>query len=726
MMPMRFAGLWMLLLLALAWPVHASGNAVGPALSHAAGFYDKPFFLRLSHPDPGVTIYYTLDGSDPHPANLNGVPLRYKNTYSYRRGDPFGEFLETSFRSHRYDHPLVVADRSPLPDRYTRISTSLDFQQPYYFPELGELSRCQKRRNAWIDPFNAVVHWTNRTLASWGLTWLGPVPALKRHEVPGSNRMLKATALRAAAYRDGERVGPVVSATYFVMPRETFSLPVVSLMAQEDRLFGYEDGILVAGKTHDDFRRENPDQQRAQGAAPANWRLRGVEVPTHLQYFSHRIDPTRASLDQGVGIRIHGGATRFAPIKSLRIYARKSYGATHLEHPFFGEPQKYKRLLLRNSGNDFRGSLFRDAIMHRASANLHFDTQAYQPTVVFLNGEYWGILNLREYLNSDYLERVYGVKEKELDLMDINDADKGDNQHWRALLNYLNHHPLRASEHFSYVETQVDIDNFIDYMVANVYANNGDWPHNNTRYWRKRTSAPGDSSDFSLGHDGRWRWLMFDVDMGLKNPQQNRLTSLTKFDERRATDHTNPKALFVHLKDNPVFRERFLTRAADLLNTSFKQERMLDIVSGMRADIEPEIERHIQRWRAPSSREEWQLVIEMFNDFFVQRPLHLRRHFISHFDLNGAYSLHIDIEGFPRAHVRVNTIDIAPGTDGIGDTPYPWRGEYFQGVPLRLQAEPAACFSHWEGVASTETVLRLQPTAELRLKAVFRDSCPDS
>lgn len=724
MMPMRFAGLWMLWLLALAWPVHASGNAVGPALSHAAGFYDKPFFLRLYHPDPGVTIYYTLDGSDPHPANLNGVPLRYKNTYSYRRGDPFGEFLETSFRSHRYDHPLVVADRSPLPDRYTRISTSLDFQQPYYFPELGELSRGQKRRNAWIDPFNAVVHWTNRTLASWGLTWLGPVPALKRHEVPGSNRMLKATALRAAAYRDGERVGPVVSATYFVMPRETFSLPVVSLMAQEDRLFGYEDGILVAGKTHDDFRRENPDQQRAQGAAPANWRLRGVEVPTHLQYFSHRIDPTRASLDQGVGIRIHGGATRATPIKSLRLYARKEYGATRLDHPFFGEPKKYKRLLLRNSGNDFRGALFRDAIMHKASATLRFDVQDYQPTVVFLNGEYWGILNLREYLNADYLERVHGVKEKDLDLMDIDQADEGDDRHWRALLAYLERHPMRDPAHFAYVETQVDIDNFIDYQAANLYAGNSDWPHNNQRFWRKRTTAP--DAEGRPAHDGRWRWLMFDVDMGMTQPHISRLKPITTLHKDVQLERNNPKALFIHLLDSPAFRERFLNRFADLLNTSFESQRMRGIITGMRAGIEPEIDRHILRWKTPESRDTWESVIEHFLMFAEQRPALERQKFVKHFGLPGTYTLLIDRSGDPRAHVRVNTIDIAPGTDGIGDTPYPWRGEYFQGVPLRLQAEPAACFSHWEGVASTETVLRLQPTAELRLKAVFRDSCPDS
>jgi hypothetical protein len=724
MMPVRLAGLWVLCLLALAWPVHATENAVGPVLSHVAGFYDKPFFLRLSHPDPGVTIYYTLDGSEPHPASLDGVPLRYKNTYSYRRGDPFGELLETHFRSHRYDHPLVVADRSPLPDRYTRISTSLDFQQPNYFPELGELSRGQRRRNALIDPFNAMVHWTNRTLASWGLTWLGPVPALKRHEVPGSNRMLKATALRAAAYRDGERVGPVVSATYFVMPRETFSLPVVSLLAQEDRLFGYEDGILVAGKAHDDFRRENPDQQRAQGAAPANWRLRGVEVPTHLQYFSHRIHPTRASLDQGVGIRIHGGATRAAPIKSLRLYARKEYGATRLDHPFFGEPKKYKRLLLRNSGNDANGALFRDAIMHKASATLRFDVQDYQPTVVFLNGEYWGILNLREYLNADYLERVHGVKEKELDLMDIDEADEGDDRHWRALLAYLERHSMRDPAHFAHVETQVDIDNFIDYQAANLYAGNSDWPHNNQRFWRKRITAP--DAEGRPAHDGRWRWFMFDVDMGMTRPEVSRLKPVTSIHKGMHLERNNPKALFIHLLESPVFRERFLTRFADLLNTSFESQRMRGIITGMRTGIEPEIDRHIQRWKTPESRETWESVIEHFLMFAEHRPALERQKFVRHFGLPGTYALQIDRAGDPRAHVRVNTIDIAPGTDGVGDTPYPWRGEYFQGVPLQLQAEPAACFSHWDGVASTEALLRLLPTTELRLKAVFRDSCPDS
>lgn len=712
------------LLMILSWLVTPHALALAgesaPVLSHQAGFYDKPFFLQITHPDPAAAIYYTLDGSDPDPAHVDGVTYRYKNTYSYRRGDPFGEFLEARFHSHRYEHALVVADRSPLPDRYTRISTALGHTEPHYFPEIGQLSKGNRRRNALIDPVNSVVNGLNRTLALWGITSLGPIPTLTRHEPPGSNRLLKATALRAAAFKDGQQIGPVVSATYFVMPRETFSLPVVSLMAQDDRLFGYESGILVAGKAHDDFRKEQPDQQRAQGAAPANWRLRGLEVPTHLQYFSDRIDPQRASLDQGVGIRVHGGATRYAPIKSLRLYARKSYGATHMEHPFFGEPQKYKRLLLRNSGNDFRASLFRDAITHVASANLAFDTQAYQPTVVFLNGEYWGILNLRERHDAHYLERVYGVDEEDLDLMDLNEASVGDDLNWRALLTFLQSHSLRDPRNYAHVQSQVDIENFIDYQVTNLYAGNSDWPQNNQRFWRKRTT--GETGDDRPGHDGRWRWLLFDVDMGMTYPQRSRLKAATTMD-RGGPERNIPKTLFARLIDNPDFRERFLTRYADLLNTSFTTERMQDIIMRLHHGIAPEIDRHILRWQLPESRETWESVTEHFMRFAQERPDLERKQLVDFFRLGGLYTLEVDVAGSPQGHVRVNSTVIAPGTDGVSDRPYPWRGVYFKGLPLSVEPHPKACFSHWEALDAPGPELRLSPSEDLRLRAVFRDGC---
>lgn len=697
----------------------------GVVFSHPPGFYDQPLALRLSHPDEEAVIYYTLDGSEPDPGNVGGSTYRYKNLYSYRASDPFGPFLEHRVQTHLYQGAITVDDRSSAPDRYSRINTTILSGLPRYFPPAQPLSPAKQKANDWIARANRGVQSINGWWSGEAGDPAGPLPALPAFEPPEPNHLLKGTVVRAAAFRKGEALGPVTTASYFVMPRSTFQLPVVSLVAPEERLFGYDRGILVAGVAHDRFRQENPTQQRAMGNSPGNWLARGkdAEVPAHLHFFSHTLSPQQASIDQAVGIRVHGGINRAAPSKSLRIYARKEYGKATLEHAFFGREEKFKRLLLRNSGNDFYTTMMRDAAIQRILAGLRFDVQDYQPSVVFMNGEYWGLLNLREYMDKHFLAREHGVDEDRLDIMDLNEADEGDDAHWRALMEYATAHPLSEERHYRQVAQWVDIDNFIDYIIAQVFVVNYDWPHNNVRRWRLRTT-PGETPS-SPAHDGRWRWLVFDTDAGFRDHKPDALDRLVAVNPRYNSETAE---LFRRLLKNRQFQQAFVVRFSDLLNTTFRTDRMQSVISGVRAGIADEMPRHIQRWAHPASLEEWEKVVKHYQNFAGERPALQRQQLARFFKLPGEYRLTVNVSDSAHGRVRVNTTTLDETTHGVTESVYPWSGTYFQRVPLEVEAVAAPChaFSHWQGHARKEPRIVVRPTSDVSLTAVFQRTCAGS
>jgi len=722
-------------LLAAGVPLAIADTGGGsPLLSHPSGFYEKPFFLRMSHPDAKAIIYYTLDGSEPDPSNLGGTSFSHRTEYSSHPSVMTSPFLAGQYITHRYTRPLIIRDRSIEPDRFNRISTSLPgsappeaSKPPKYFPSPSLPDNKGSLTGKAISQINRLADDVS-LLATSKLSWPGvPMPHIRPRARPTQKQLLKATVVRAAAFIEGERISPINTASFFVMDRQTISLPVVSLVTREDHLFGYENGLFVAGKRFEDSVKSwlaLPAEKRAKTrlSSDANWNVRGVEAPAHFQYFSLTGSPSTIAISQDVGIRVHGGVTRFSPNKSIRIYARKSYGKEYLEHAFFGTDNKYKRLLLRNSGNDHAGLLYRDAAIQAISSNLKFDTQAYQPSAVFINGEYWGILNLREHMDKHYLRRVHSVKESNIDLMNLEQAVEGDDLAWRELKQFLETHTLKDEKNYKQVVNLIDIDNFIDYQIANIFFANTDWPHNNQRFWRARTPKAHDSGQSS--QDGRWRWLMFDTDRGFGAPIANLLPVASgQFKTIRTTEAPWSTLLLSRLLENDEFRTQFIVRYNDLLNTTFLSSRMLSILDDIQSGIRSEIPRHIQRWAAPESAEQWGQANQTLKTAARERTPIQRQHLADFFSLKGSYRLQVDVGGSALGYVRINSTDIAPGTDGIEDYPYPWIGEYFREMPLRIEARPHHCFSHWEGAQAHGPVLVLKPSADLQVKAVFLEKC---
>lgn len=275
-----------------------------PTFSVNGGFFTENLNLIISHPDPEVTIIYTTDGSDPDINNLNGTTYQYKNEYPYELGSlPVDTFFTKSFQSNQYVNPITIVDRTSEPNDISTISTTFDSDPSYYIPD-----------------FN----------------------------------IFKGTVVRARAYKTGALTSKIITQSYFVSPEgaNRFSIPVISLSLDENKLFDYNDGIYVAGVDYDNWRVQNPDIEPLY-YSDSNYDRSG-DASERIGHFNYFVNGNEV-LNQQVGIRINGGGSRAFQNKSLRLYARPELGAGSFNYPIFPNENfnSYKRLVLRNSGNDF-------------------------------------------------------------------------------------------------------------------------------------------------------------------------------------------------------------------------------------------------------------------------------------------------------------------------------------------------------------------------------------
>lgn len=651
-----------------------------PEFSQPGGFYGNPFSLTLTSSKPGVSIVYTLDGSEPDINNLTGTTYQYKNQYPAGPGSQTGGFLYRSFRSNLYTSSLEIKDRSGEANQVSAISSTYD-ANPNYFPSF-------------------------------------PVD--------------KAVVVKARTVKERALSSEVVTHSYFIKKGgiNPYPLPLVSFSAQEDELFNYSKGIYVAGTDFDLWRASNPNTS-ADGGVPANYHRDGDfwEYPASMELFE---TSGKRVLGQNIGFRIHGDWSRAHRFKSLRIYARSEYGKPELEYPFFPgrDGDSYKRIILRNSGNDVQYTLFRDAAMQVMVSHLNFETMAYQPAILFLNGEYWGIHNIRERFDKYYLASRFGINEDQLDILEDNSTViEGDAQHYSETMEYIALNGVQTKENYEYVKKRIDISSFIDYMLAEIFIVNTDWPGNNIKYWRLKTPdyLPGEGS----GKDGRWRWMMFDTDFGFglytsTDYMRNMMAFTTA---TNGPDWPNPPwstFLFRKLLENPAFRTGFIVRFCDQLNTALKPTMLKAVIDDIQAAVEPEMTRHIQRWKIPSGLASWRSNVNVMRSFAEQRPFHAWSHIRQFFNITSEYNLTVDVSDPAHGHVVVNTIPLVKATRGVPENPYPWQGRYFARVPLRLEAVPDSGyeFVRWQRGTSffDLPVLEINPEGNQDYLAVFRKS----
>lgn len=523
----------------------------------------------------------------------------------------------------------------------------------------------------------------------------------------------KGTVLRIKAVKEGFR-STQSTHSFFVFPEgeSRHQLPVISITTDSLNFFGDEKGIYVPGAHYEEGR----DHTGNYYETGENW-----ERESSFEFFDENGE---LQVSQNIGARIHGGFTRRYAQKSLRIYARGEYGKGEINYKIFPdlEYDEYERLVLRNSGNDQGMTMFRDAAAHEVVRHFNMDTQAARPAVVYINGEYWGIHNIRERFDDNYLERVYDVDGDNIDyLTGFWQIEYGNREHYQHMFNFIDSRDLSKEANMDSVKTLMDTDNFLDYYTAEIYFQNTDWPHGNIEFWR--LDVPYDKNA-PPGHDGRWRWLFYDVDASFGFVKLLDFDMLHYVTRRRAfQDLEWPNLILRNLLENESFKQDFINRLADHLNSSFQTERVLNIIDRFQDQIAPEMPQFIPRWHHPPDMGEWRDFVGRMRFFARNRPDFLWQNILDHFEIESTEAITVDLENSDHGKIRVNSLLISPETPGISEDSYPWTGTYLSGIPIKLTTNPEIGFhfTHWlvDGKQVYDQELTVLPDTTETISAVF-------
>ena len=504
--------------------------------------------------------------------------------------------------------------------------------------------------------------------------------------------------LRALIWENGAPKGNILQRTYLLHSKHTF--PVVSLIFNPDDFFDPQSGIYT------NFTQD-------------------IEAPAWFEFLDN--NPDTLAIAQTVRVEIQGGASAYQAQKSLQI---KPLSGKWLEWPVFSSRPftRYKRLVLRNSGQDWMVTQFRDAFATSLvddTGNFEdmllqpdLDLQAWRPSVVYLNGRYWGIYNMRERMTDHYVKQHYHLEDGELDVVEnYANAIAGDSLAWFSLFTWMQNNYCAVDSNYQYLLKQVDYQNFLDYAVFNTIIDNEDWPGNNNRRWRERSA------------DGKWRWMCYDLDFsfGLGQPATGGWNNgdptpnaLARLLDSTSIVTPNPDwatLIFRRFWERESFRNDFANRTADWLNTIFRYHHVQERLNHFENLYHPEITGHYIRWWFGAYDEVWRQNIDKVRYFSEHRPEYVRNHLRNFFpDKNGNVELTFSTDPPGAGNIQVNTIHLKENI-------MPWSGQYFENipVPVKATANPGWKFIAWNvpGYFTGDTLLSIPAEGSYQLVALF-------
>jgi len=505
-----------------------------------------------------------------------------------------------------------------------------------------------------------------------------PHPSVSQAYTPGTSIQINSnTVVRARAFAEGKIASDISTATYLIGQRE-FNLPVVSLVTPTANLFDNTIGIYVQGT--------NGIVGCGDGNA-YNWN-QSWDRPANFELFDRQ---KISRLNQEVDIQTAGCASlTFNPQKSLHIQPKKKLGSNRLKYPIFSSRPhlQYKDITLRNSGNDFKYSMMRDGMMQSlVMGRMDIEYLAYEPAVLFMNGEYYGIQNLRQRSNADLMFTEHGLDNEEVEM--IENFEIQYDPRYLELINYIQSNDISSNSVYNELKNKMDVSSYIQVLLTNIFVANYDWPHNNIRMWKKKA-------------DGKWRWILFDTDFGfnLYIEDLHNFNSLTYALGENPEKQTQPWAtqLFKRLIENESFRNELIDRFTIHLSSTFRPQRIDHIIDSLAAKIRPEIAFHKQRWNA--SEREFETDIQLMKNFSATRASTMFD-FLSTRFMNGAAQYPISISSnLPNATYTFNNVPVPDASIELRS---------FAGRNFTLIANPVKgyVFKNWEvdGMANVQTVV---------------------
>ncbi len=497
--------------------------------------------------------------------------------------------------------------------------------------------------------------------------------------------------IKASYFKDGSPAGPVATLSMINESSVTArNLPIVSVSANREELFSESRGLFLS----------DPGEREQQ---------------VYIELF----EPD-GSLGFGAnaGMRIFGNESEegFDFQQSLAFFARARYGDGSFNYRLFKEKdiQSFEAFILRNNNSVY--DLY-DGVANGLLQDI-LAVQAYQPVVLFINGKYWGVLNMMEKINEHYLESNFPVDSDSVDLLNgvetsapfynRNWVVTGDIEHYEKMIDFMRENDLSDDANFEIVESMMDVDNFATYQNALIFISNQDWPGNNMRWWRPQTE------------DGRWKWIFFDGDASLgawEDHTDNTLLTATEPEGPDGGEDTWPNppwSTFIlrKLLENEKFENLFIATMCDLMATNFDPESSVDWVDVRENPVIPEMPNHLERWDFDFDVDDWLEDNDRIRDFLRRRPAAVQEHFTEFFDLGEMRELQLDVPT-GGGLVKVNNRIVTKSS---------WSGEYFENLELQLEAIPDIGFEFdgWEGLNSESENTTLLIEDDVTVIARFR------
>ena len=457
------------------------------------------------------------------------------------------------------------------------------------------------------------------------------------------------------------------------------------------------------------------------------------------QGFFELFEENGTFVDKGEGeFNKHGNDSWAYPQRGLDFIMKDQFGYNgDIDHQIFPNKTRdeFQRIILKPGASDnypFEngGAHIRDAFVHTLSqkAGLKMDERTWRPCVLYVNGQYWGVYEIREKVDDHDFTNYYADQD-EYNVQYLKTWGGTWQEYgapnaltdWNALRNYIASNNMGNAANFTYVDGQLNWESLVDYFVINSYIVNQDWLNWNTSWWRGLNP---------LGDKKRWRYTLWDMDAsfghyinytGVPDVTANAdPCNVENLPNPGGQGHTD--ILQKLINENPIVEQYYITRYIDLVNTYFSCTYMNQLLDSMLTEIIPEMPGHVARWGGTMAG--WNNNVQDLKDFIDARCLALEQGLIDCYTLSGPYAVTFNVSPPLAGEIKVNS-SWAPT--------YPWNTEYFGGISTNViaKANPGFVFDRWTyttgpmSLAITEDTNGINIMGPENITAVFIVDNPD-